>query len=392
MRLLIVSNMTHCLNREGEVVGWGPTVEEIDALATLFHEIRHLAFLHPGDPPPTLLPYRASNVRFVPLPPSGGPTWKHKVGILRRAPVYLAKMLREFRQADAVFVRCPANISLMAIILLAFVRRPRYRWVKYAGNWKPNGREPWSYTFQRWWLNKGLHRGVVTVNGRWPDQPCHVYSFLNPSLTEQDIEEGRRATDGKELRLPPQILFVGRVEEAKGAGRVLQIAAGLREGDIPFELHMLGDGPERAHYERTAKELGLDHQVHFHGWVPKTQLPNFYARGHFILLPSSASEGWPKVLSEAMAYGAVPLAGAISSIPQVLAETGAGVALPPDDTEAFVKAISSFVDDPTAWRHASQQGMEAARLFTYDAYLDAIREMFWDAWGMEPSILRREVR
>lgn len=383
MKLLIVSNMTHYRTADGGIVGWGPTVEEIDSLATLFDEVRHLAFLHPGSPPPTLLPYRAPNVRFLPLPPSGGPSLRDKVGILCKSPTYVISMLREFRWADVVFVRCPCNVGLIAILLLAFCRYPRYRWAKYGGNWRPNGPEAWSYTIQRWWLNKGLHRGVVTVNGRWPGQPRHVYSFLNPSLSRQDVERGRLAGKTKELHFPLYLLFVGRIEEAKGVGRILRIAKALHASGIPFEVHLVGDGPERLAFERQAQHEGLGSCVTFHGWQPKPALDDFYQRAHIFVFPSSASEGWPKVLSEAMAYGVVPVASAISSIPQILEETGAGLALPADNVEAFVQAIQSYANFPETWYRASRAGMAAAARFTYEAYLDAVREMFRDAWGLE---------
>ena len=32
---------------------------------------------------------------------------------------------------------------------------------------------------------EGLHHGIVSINGAWPDQPEHVYTFRNPSLTEE---------------------------------------------------------------------------------------------------------------------------------------------------------------------------------------------------------------
>ena len=42
----------------------------------------------------------------------------------------------------------------MTVVMLALLRRPEKRWIKYAGNWKPTGNEPWSYDFQRWWLER----------------------------------------------------------------------------------------------------------------------------------------------------------------------------------------------------------------------------------------------
>jgi glycosyltransferase involved in cell wall biosynthesis len=369
-------------NCDGKIVGWGPTVQEIDHLASIFEEVRHLACLHPEPPPRSSLAYSSKNVRLIPLPPAGGERWKDKYGILRLSPLYLRTIFKELHLSDVIHIRCPANIPLLTIILLTLLRIPYRRWIKYAGNWKPDGGEPWSYTFQRWWLHKGFHRGVVTVNGRWPGQPQHVHSFLNPSLTARELELARAAGGPKELTFPLKLLFVGRVEAAKGAGRVLLVADELRHRGIPFEIDFVGDAPERSTFEDWARARGLDPWVAFHGWQSKQTLAEFYAGAHFLIFPSAASEGWPKVLSEAMAYGVVPLAGAVSSIPQILSETGAGLAIPPLDINGFVKALEDYAEAPDLWKLASQTGMAAAGKFTYEHYLQRLNRMFQDAWGI----------
>ena len=104
-------------------------------------------------------------------------------------------------------------------------------------------------------------------------------------------------------------------------------------------------GPERPLSEAWAREHDLNSRVTFHGWLPKSALAHFYTQAHFLLLPS-ASEGWPKVLSEAMAHGVVPLAGAVASIPQILSETGAGLALPPLKVSVFVEALVNLAESP----------------------------------------------
>lgn len=164
-------------------------------------------------------------------------------------------------------------------------------------------------------------------------------------------------------------------------GRILDIAKRLQAKPVPFELHFVGDGPERPKFEQRAWDDGLAACTTFHGWQPKPALDDFYQRAHIMLFPSS-SEGWPKVLSEAMAYGVVPVAGDISSIPQILAETGAGMTLPTYNVEAFVQAILGYADNPGEWRRASRAGMAAAEQFSYSAYLNRVQEMFWDAWGV----------
>lgn len=374
MRLVILSNMAHHL-REGEIVGHGATAREIDHLATLFDEVVHVACLHEGEAPASALPYRAPNVRLRGVPPVGGVSLKAKLRILSLYPHYARVILDELRHADAVHVRCPANLSLLAVVLLAFRRFPRKRWIKYAGSWQPYEGEATSYRLQRWWLNRGLARAEVTVNGHWPGQPVHVHSFLNPCLTQEEIQAGRQVAAQKGLSLPVRLLFIGHLSAAKGIWQALEVVRGLRARDVPCHLTLVGDGPEREALERSIKENELTEATSLAGWVPRDRLEPFLAEAHFVLLPSR-TEGWPKVLSEGMAYGAVPIASAVGSIPGVLAELGLGIVADARATEEMVEGIARYVADPARWQAESARAAAAAPQFSYDTYREAVRRLF----------------
>jgi glycosyltransferase involved in cell wall biosynthesis len=362
--------------RDGVVVGWGPTVHEIDHLTEIFEEVRHVGLLHPGEAPTSALPYRSPRVTFIPAPPAGGNRLADKLNILLRYPGYWRLMLRELRRRpDVVHVRCPDNISLLAIVLLTLLRRPRVRWVKYAGNWRPDQPEPWSYTFQRRWLEKNRHRGLVTVNGRWPGQPGHIHSFINPCLTDAEIAGAQAAAEAKSLGTPLRLICVGRLETAKGVGRALEIAARLRHEGVELTFDLVGDGPERSEFEARARALGLADVATFHGWLPRPALAPLYARSHVMLFPTSASEGWPKVLSEAMAYGVVPLAGSVSCIGQFLGEFQTGQAIPAERLDDYVAAIRRYLEQPARWKADSERAVLGAAHFTYPRYLDAVRDL-----------------
>lgn len=379
MRLLIVSHTEH-YRKDGRYAGWGATVRELDYLAELFDEVVHIAVLYPEVPPASALPYSARNIRLRPVAPAGGITLTDKLRILAAYPEYAQVIREEMAQADAVHVRCPANISLLALLQLRCAERPPYRWVKYAGNWQPDGGDSWSYALQRRWLRANHHRGVVTINGHWPVQPAHIHTFDNPSLTDEELSQGREAAEGKRLTFPVELLFVGALNDAKGVSRVLQIGLELQRRDVPFRLCLVGDGPDRARYEAWVKDHQLQNVV-FLGWRPPVEVAEFGAAAHFILLPTS-SEGWPKVLSEAMSRGVVPITSSVSSIPQVLAEIGAGVALAPDDIQGAADAIVRYLDDPNGWLAASRAGAAAAYRFTYRAYQSAVAKLFAEAWNV----------
>jgi len=374
--MLIISNMAHYY-RNGQIVGWGPTVEEISHLATLFDSIRHLGCLHDTPAPDSAIPYAAENITLVPLPPTGGETIAAKWQIIKMTPLYLKSIVSELKQCDVVHLRCPANIPMLALLVLIFTRKPKLRWAKYAGNWGAGKEYPAFYRFQRWLLQTGITRCIVTVNGTWSGQKSHIRSFHNPCLTDSEIEQASTGARQKTLTRPYRLLFVGALNPRKGVDRLLEIAKRLNEEQIPFLLDVIGDGPERLNYEAKCHAIGLDQKVKFHGWLPKSKISDFYARAHINLLPSE-SEGWPKVLSEGMAHGVVPVAGAVGSITEILTKTGTGIPIKPyGDITTYVEVIKNLTQDLEAWKKYSRAAIETATEFTYEQYLIAVKKNFF---------------
>lgn len=374
MKLLIISNMSH-YQRGREIFGWGPTVNEINALSEIFESIRHIGCLHDGNVPSNALPYQSDRITFVPLPPAGGNNISSKIDILKKAPAYVKTILKELSTVDVVHIRCPANIGLIAIMILFFIRYPKLRWAKYAGSWQSYSEEPLSYKLQRWLLGLNFHRGLVTINGSWAGQAHHVHTFTNPCLTFQEIVEGREAAKGKNLSQPVRLIFMGAAMENKGVDLLMRIVKSLTQKSVDATLDFLGDGPEIMHLKRTASESGLNRQIRFHGWIPRTKIGTYLKSAHFILLPSRA-EGWPKVLSEAMAYGVVPLASRVGSIPEILSAIGSGRTFSCGDVEGYVCAIRDYLNHLDQWKKESDRCVLASKDFSYERYLENIREFF----------------
>lgn len=383
MKLAIVSHTAH-YKKDNMYLGWGPTVREVDYLTQVFDQVVHIAPLHRGVAPDNVMAYQSSRVRVRPVPPAGGTRLSDKLRILLNVPTYIARILSEIRSADVVHVRCPANISLIATILLSVVRQPRSRWLKYAGNWQPEGREPRSYALQRWLLKHPLRRSVVTVNGEWPNQPKHVHGFLNPCLTDEELAEGRAAGARKQLISPIKLLFVGSLEQTKGVGRALEILACLSRQGVAATLDVVGGGPGKMNLEAQARELKIGGLVRFHGWLSRPLLAPAYSQSHFMVFPTE-SEGWPKVLSEGMAYGVVPVTSKVSSIPGYLKRFGVGRVFAPDDVQGFSGAIIWYCSHPDDWKKESMNGMKAAELFTYTNYLNQLRELLGLSFPDKPE-------
>jgi glycosyltransferase involved in cell wall biosynthesis len=370
-RLAIISHTPHHEGPDG-LVGWGPTVTELDHLATRFDEVVHVAPVHDGPPPASALPYSAANLEVLPVRAAGGDSAGAKLGLAGAVPGWLTAMHRGTSGADVLHVRSPANLSGLALAVLRARRDRRPLWVKYAGNWRPDGPEPWTYRAQRGWLRKGWGTVAVTVNGRTADDGDHVRSFANPSLTEDDLTAGAAAAAAKGSPDPLRLAFVGRLVADKGPAVAVEVARRLRAQGHEVVLDVVGDGPERVDGPG----------VVVHGWLDGAGVRRVLADAHLLLLPSR-TEGWPKVLSEAMAYGAVPVAPDISVIGEVFRETGAGLLAADRSAAAFVDAIDGA--DVDAARRA---GLAVAPRFTFGTYLEAVDDLFADRWGIRLQPVR----
>ena len=84
-----------------------------------------------------------------------------------------------------------------------------------------------------------------------------------------------------------------------------------------------------------------------------------------------------------MAYGVVPVASNVSSIPQILQETHAGFAFPPEAIDQYVQAIVNLIEISSVWKKMSQAAVKAAENYTYEHYLLAVQSMMKKAWKLD---------
>lgn len=122
----------------------------------------------------------------------------------------------------------------------------------------------------------------------------------------------------KEFGLPLKVIFVGRDSVEKRFHLILEIAKKALKLRLPLRFKFVGPEPED--YKDF---LGLEN-CHWCGLIEKKELINkIYEEAHIILL-TSQSEGFPKVLAEAMAYGVVPLATSVGGVPDFISENETG--------------------------------------------------------------------
>jgi glycosyltransferase involved in cell wall biosynthesis len=161
---------------------------------------------------------------------------------------------------------------------------------------------------------------------------------------------------------PPVVLGVGRLSKQKDFPLLLRAFAEVRRVR-EARLLILGEGEERSSLATMIEALGLDADAALPGFV---QNPFAYMARAAVFVLSSAWEGSPGALIQALACGAPVVATDCESGPREILQGGRfGRLVPTGDVTALAAAILATLDEP---RRAVPE--EAWYRFSQDAAVD----------------------
>ncbi|MGB3734198.1 MAG: glycosyltransferase family 4 protein [Ilumatobacter sp.] len=161
-----------------------------------------------------------------------------------------------------------------------------------------------------------------------------------------------------ELGSGPVVLYGGNVGFSQSLELVLGAAQALP--DVQFLIN--GDGAARSSLEAAAAHLP---NVTFRGYIAAELLAELLATGDIHVVPLKAGLGRVSVPSKTYSIMAAgrPVLAAVdpdTAVPRILEESGGGVAVVPDDLDAFIGALTELLADPEAAEAMGRRGREWA--------------------------------
>ena len=364
-KLVIISNTRHYYSQNREIVGWEPTIREINYLSKIFDSIYHVAPLYSGKAHQANASYN-KNITYFPIKPAGGDGILKKLGIIFFMPFNLWHIIKVINKSDYIHFRAPTNLGLYVLPLLLLYKNKK-KWIKYAGNWSEIN-PPISYRFQRWWLRKNILKSKVTINGNWKKQQSHLLSFENPCITDSEFQSANLSSTKKDFSKKLNLCFVGRLEPEKGALILFELINSLADVVWIGEIFIVGDGPSKTIFEKN-----INKKLNLTGWISREQLVAIYEKCHIILLPSYASEGFPKVIAEAASFGCVPLVCNQSSISQYVSNNISGILLDDLNYSNIASILLELSNNRSKIINLSNQIKSLGKLFTFSRYLRRIK-------------------
>ncbi len=394
MKLAIIGDTRHSRDAEGRLFTLSPVVRQLKPWLERFDSVTFCGTLRPGSPPSGHEPYRHGNVRLRELPCGGGDTASKKAELGLRIAQWWPVLRREIRDSDAIYFRCPCNIALVGLFAMRGLRARRF--AMYAGNWGGYEGESPFYRLQRRLLNSPGFDGTAAVYGSWPNQPEHVLTSFSPSFTlddwrAQEPAVRKKLSDG-EMTAPLDTLrtvTVGHLNHDKNQASILHAAALLRERGITLKLELLGDGPKRPELENLVQRLRIADRVRLRGYVTLAEVSAAYATADVGIL-ASRTEGFPKVVAEAMAAGAAVVASDVGLNRQLLGDGKRGLVFPYDAPVALAEALRQLAVDPRRLRSMGAAGREYARTITLEAYYELQERILSERLGFAAPMRVRE--
>jgi glycosyltransferase involved in cell wall biosynthesis len=161
----------------------------------------------------------------------------------------------------------------------------------------------------------------------------------------------------------PYLLSVGVLQPRKNLPRLVEAFARIARR-VPHRLVIVGKwGWAHESLQDAVRRAGLGERICFAGYVADADLPALYCAADIFVYPS-LYEGFGLPPLEAMACGTPVVAGATSSLPEVVGD--AGVLVDPRDVGKLADAISSLLTDERERMRLRERGLRQASRFSWE--------------------------
>lgn len=233
------------------------------------------------------------------------------------------------------------------------------------------------------WLGSRVIRNIVLV------APSQERYFASPALRKiylmnfasRDLADG--ALDNYAERKPVAV-FIGSQHENNGSLLLLEIAARVVAANpaVGFvAVDRFFDPAFRERFLARRHELGLDEAVSLVPNVRPQQLMSILNEATVGISPNlRVPQQINGVHTKVFEYMAAGLPMVLSDLPhqmEVICQSGAGIAVPPEEPETFARAILDLVADPTRAAAMGCRGVAAFRAdYCYESQRDKLLSFY----------------
>lgn len=300
-------------------------------------------------------------------------------------------MTRLEKEADVLVIQLP----LKSYLLPFFLKKPivyhicsnlqtaALNPVKYKGirKWLAYAYATWMHKVNHWMLSK--KNVCLIANGAELGTLYQQYKtevVVSTSIYEKEILSPEQL---KPRGTPFQFLFVGRPSLEKGFDTLLQALKIIRPKFPDIQLTCVGFDQTTFEKFWSKDDLsGLEGIIHFKGEIPFSQtLFDIYAQSDALVLPSR-SEGTPRVLVEARAFGCPVIATRVGGIPTSVTHEKDGLLFEAGNENELAEKMMVFLENEPIRHNIRLNGLDTVQQMTMEkftqTFVDSINKLISD--------------
>lgn len=206
------------------------------------------------------------------------------------------------------------------------------------------------------------------------DKPAPIITYGVDTEAFRPLAAGRKRSSG--LSGPLTIGFVGRMLPGKGLNVLADALAKLGAED--WRLLVVGEGSERAEFERQLTEAGLRNRAEFTGAINFALVPAYFHQLDVLVIPTETTkrirEQFGRVIVEAMASGVPVIGSTCGAIPEVIGD--AGLIFPEGDADALAEALRRMLADEDLRARLSLAGQARVEQYSWQRVAEKTYELY----------------
>ncbi len=187
------------------------------------------------------------------------------------------------------------------------------------------------------------------------------------------------------------LLTVARLVSRKGHRLVMDAVARLRGAHPDLRYVIAGTGPDLAALREYAGQLGIAGHVRFAGYVPDSELSNYYNLADVFVMPNREEtgdlEGFGMTFLEAGACGKPAIGGRSGGAEESIAEGVSGFLTDPDDAAELAQTLERMLQNAELRNKLGDQARRRACAdFTWDSRALLLHEVHRSLTAKQKSL------
>ena len=155
------------------------------------------------------------------------------------------------------------------------------------------------------------------------------------------------------------ILFAGTITKKKGYQDLIQSFSIIAHRHTDWKIIFAGNG-EIENARRLAKDLNIEEQVIFKGWVNREEIQQIFENSSIFCLPSY-TEGFPMAVLDAWAHGLPVITTPVGGLPDVLMPGINALVFEPGDTVRLAELLNELITSNALRQRISEESIKLSQ-------------------------------